>query len=80
MGAWRHVKHSIAVEGCGVVERPSSWMCGCKTPTPDPASRCGVCGQGQYRTVHATDRLTGRRHPHRPTTCARCGHAITEAP
>lgn len=91
MGGWRHDNspHSSVLYGCyapvqtGETPTPS----GCTTPTPDPASPCGrllvdedllgvefPCGWPETGIVH------DRHHPHRPTTCAACGHGIVEAP
>jgi hypothetical protein len=73
-----------------IIEPPSPdlWLgCGCTDPTPDPDSPCGQkdspkglpCGATASHDWH--DRRMWEEepelwHPHQPTRCLRCGHAV----
>ena len=46
--------------------------CCCTTPTPDPASPCGVCNQGTVMCFYTNT------HTYQPTRCT-CGHPIEAA-
>ena len=45
----------------------------CTTPTPDPASPCGVCNQGTVMCFYTNT------HTYQPTRCT-CGHPIEPTP
>ena len=56
----------------------------CTTPTPDPASPCGECGQPSRASVHdhvglGTPIGGAPVHFPTPTRCLTCGHPIEEA-
>lgn len=66
-------------------ERRRHFICGCTTPTPDPASPCDLewCQHRGAYWWHTALRVGGdhdqwdRLHPHQPTRCT-CGHPIEE--
>lgn len=84
--AWRHGEAED--DRCAVLAAPGytqqTRSCGCTTPTPDPTSPCGLgCGQAADGPVHGDPSgwPWGSRHlahPHQPTRCLTCGHAIEE--
>jgi hypothetical protein len=54
----------------------------CCEPTPDPASPCGYAFPSGVRCGYDAARHGMWRnptHPHVPTRCLSCGHAIEEA-
>lgn len=89
--AWRHVERLGQGELCAVPVEARGYdhriPCACTTPTPDPDSPCGQrdhpkglpCGAVASDGWH--DRRTWQHdpelwHPHHPTRCLACGHAL----
>jgi hypothetical protein len=79
---WKHAERAYSDEVCAVkVRSPQPTICGCTTPTPDPASPCGYVGCLAAWHCDGTCPAHDRSvilHPHVPTLCT-CGHALVAA-
>jgi hypothetical protein len=80
MSGWVHVEqdfdglgHRCSVPVGTIPRRWGGFPCGCTTPTPDPASPCGVCNQGTVMCFYTNT------HTYQPTRCT-CGHPIEPTP
>jgi len=77
--AWRHVRGVVCIETVADDDGMEG-HCLCDDPEPDPASRCGwglsvTCGFGADKHPSPVPGID-LSHPHLPTRCARCGHAV----
>lgn len=70
MSGWRH---GVECDDHGPSHCGFDGGCRCTTPTPDPASPCGVCNQGTVMCFYTNT------HTYQPTRCT-CGHPIEPTP
>ena len=88
MSGWRHAEESLLVRWCMAPGAAAGW-CTCQNPQPDPASPCAhrwytgdlPCGREQDGPDDWHDMRTWEQdpelwHPHFPTLCVTCHHAI----
>lgn len=81
MTGWRHARAVFESTVDGKVCRPcyeSGTLPICDAPIPDPTSPCGYPYQDETGYLWACGKAdsSGHAHPHVPTTCLTCGHAI----